>query len=35
MNYKGFSVEQSNWLLAENLAHAQDMVRKFHALHPY
>ncbi len=34
IKYKGYFAEQSEWLLAENLAHAQDMVREFHASHP-
>jgi hypothetical protein len=32
--YEGYSVEQSKWLPAENLAHAQDMVWEFYASHP-
>jgi hypothetical protein len=32
--YKGYLVEQSKWLPAENLSYAQDMVCKIHALHP-
>jgi hypothetical protein len=33
MKYKRYSAEQSEWLPAENLAHAQDMVHELHALH--
>ncbi len=33
MTYKGYSVECSNWPLAENLTYTQDIVRDFHALH--
>ncbi len=33
MKYKGYSVKQSKWLPAENFAHEQDMVHKFHAFH--
>jgi hypothetical protein len=33
VKYKGYSAEQSEWLLAENIAHAQDMVCKFHTAH--
>ncbi len=34
MKYKNNLAEQSKGLPAENLAHAQDVVREFHALHP-
>jgi hypothetical protein len=34
VKYKRYSAEQSKWLPAENLAHAQDMVREFHASYP-
>ncbi len=34
VKYKGYLAEQSEWLPAENLAHAQAMVCEFHALHP-
>jgi hypothetical protein len=34
VKYKGCSAEESEWLPAENLAHAQDMVREFHSQHP-
>ncbi len=34
VKYKGYSAEESEWLPAENLAHAQDMVREFHSQHP-
>jgi hypothetical protein len=34
MKYKEYSAEQSKWLLAEYLEHAQDMVRKYYALDP-
>jgi hypothetical protein len=33
IKYKGYSVEESEWLPAENLAHAQDMVCEFHSQH--
>ncbi len=34
VKYRGYSAEESEWLPAENLAHAQDMVREFHSQHP-
>jgi hypothetical protein len=34
VKYKRYLAEQSEWLPAENLAHAQDMVREFHASYP-
>ncbi len=34
VKYKGYSAEKSEWLPAENLAHAQDMVHEFHSQHP-
>ncbi len=33
VKYNRYSAKQSEWLLAENLAHAQDKVSEFHALH--
>jgi hypothetical protein len=34
MKYEGYLVEQSKWLPAENIVHAQNMVGEFHASHP-
>jgi hypothetical protein len=34
VKYKGYSLEESEWLPAKNLAYAQDLVREFHLLHP-
>jgi hypothetical protein len=34
VKYKEYGPEESEWLLAENLANAQDMVREFHLSHP-
>jgi hypothetical protein len=34
VKYKGYSAEESEWLPAENLANAPDMVREFHAAQP-
>jgi hypothetical protein len=34
VKYKRYSAEQSEWLPAENLVHAQDMVHEFHISHP-
>ncbi len=34
VKYKGYGPEESEWLPAENLANAQDMVREFHLSHP-
>jgi hypothetical protein len=33
VKYKGYSLEESKWLPAENLANALDMVREFHLSH--
>jgi glycosylphosphatidylinositol phospholipase D len=34
VKYKGYSTEESKWLPAENLAHAQNMVCEFYSQHP-
>ena len=34
VKYKGYSAEESEWLPAENLENAPDMVCEFHAVYP-
>ncbi len=34
VKYKGYSAEESEWLPAENLENAPNMVREFHVAHP-
>ncbi len=34
VEHKGYSAEESEWLPAEKLVHAQDMVGEFHSQHP-
>ncbi len=34
VKYNGYSAKESKWLPVENLRNVQDMVRRFHMIHP-
>jgi hypothetical protein len=34
VKYKRYLAERGEWLLAENLNHAQDIINEFHLSHP-